>query len=119
MTENSKLRPYQGANMTQKVVSKLIRIQIGDEIRGFLKGVPFVSLKESQVGNHVYWAAGKLKLGSSSDGVTVRIWIEEEQIQLCVRTEKAGIEVKVPFGNKKERKEAAKAVIAAIQKTFN
>lgn len=91
-----------GRNMNAKIVSKFQRILLTEDIRKLVYGIPNATLRETQVGNHVYMADGEIGFGIRKRPLRVRISREEDGLRLYVR---AGGEVDIglPYGTKDER----------------
>lgn len=103
--------------MTAKVASKLIRLQLSEEIRTLLTGIPITGLEESQRGNYVYLAQGRLRT-IEGPTATVSIWIGKGGVNLTIRL-KDGWEVTVPYSTEKDRKAAAGSVTKVLDGMAN
>ena len=76
-----------------KVVSKLCRLRLTDEIGRVIRQLPVRGLEETQVGNHVYMGTGKIRIGSLDYDAKVRIWIDDGRMMAAVKALGAGLNV--------------------------
>ena len=100
--------------MTAKVASKLARLRLSGDRRRLLKGIPITDLEESQEGNHVYWASGRLRTAEGPKAI-VRIWIGGGGVNLTVCL-KDGREVTVPYSTENDRTTAAESVTKVLDR---
>ena len=100
-----------------KAASKLARLQLSGDIRAFLKGIPVTGLEESQGGNFVYWAEGRLRT-LEGPRVTLSIWFGAGCLHLTARM-KDGREVTIPFSTVDDRARAARAMTDALDGMAN
>ena len=98
-----------------KLKSKLERLKIRDDIAEFLKKLPLKDMKESQIGNHVYSAAGKIRVGTSYKPTVMRIRIVDEEIIVFISIPSDNVLIRCPF----EPGESAKTVLESLKKALN
>ena len=100
---------------TGKVISKYYRLQLTDGLRELVQKLPISGLEETQVGDHVYSAAGTITVGGRQFPATVRVRLVSGAPRVYIRSSEAGIAVTCPF----EAEAAGKAVEAAIARSLN
>jgi len=102
-----------------KVVSKFYRLKMTDEIRSLITALPVKNLRETQVGNHVYYAKGQIKIGVGYYPGRIRIWLWNKNISVSVKSEEAGFGVIFPFNSRHEQARASRVINSALQKHLN
>lgn len=103
-------------NMSKaKLKSKLERLKIRDDIAEFLKKLPIKDMKESQIGNHIYSGAGKIRVGAFYKPTTLRIRIVDDDIIVLISIPSDNVLIKCPF----EPGESARTVLEALRKIMN
>lgn len=105
----------EGPSRKKKLLSKLERLRIRDDIARFLRESPLKEVEESQVGNHVYSGSGRVRIGTSYAAFTVRIRMVGGSTMMYFRAPSAGISVACTF----EPRGAAAAVRKAVRDSVN
>lgn len=99
----------------EKLRSKLERLKIRDSIADFLKGLPLKDIEESQVGNHIYSAVGKIRVGAFYKPVAVKIRIVDDDIIVLISIPSDSVLIRCPF----EPGESARTVLESLKKILN
>ena len=107
------------AKKVPKMVSKLHRLELTDDLRKMLMGLPVRKLVETQVGNHVYLADGEIMVGSRYFPVRIRVWTDGDGLRARVKALRAGLDVELPFETEGDRKAFPAAVQEAAEKCLN
>lgn len=107
------------AKKVPKVVSKLHRLELTDDLRKMLMRLPVRGLVETQIGNHIYLADGELMVGSRYFPVRIRVWKNREGLQAQVKAPKAALDVQLPFEIKEDREMFPVKVREAAEKCLN
>ncbi len=113
-----KYRGPMGSDRNGKVVSKYHRLRLTDDIRKHIHGLPVVDLEETQVGNHVYMANGRICLGLEQSGVKIRIAHRDGQFKLTVKSGN-GLDLELPYDTPEERDVAPKNVRISMESLRN
>jgi hypothetical protein len=107
------------AKRVPKMVSKLYRLELTDDLRRVLMRLPVRKLVETQVGNHVYMANGEIMVGPRYYPVRIRVWTDGSELMASVTAPRAGLEVELPFGTPEDRKAFPDAVHVAANNCLN
>lgn len=107
------------AKRVPKVVSKLHRLELTDDLRKMLMRLPVKGLVETQVGNHVYLADGELMIGSRYFPVRIRVWTDGDELKARVKAPKAGLDVQLTYETEEDREAFPAAVRKAAEKCLN
>lgn len=107
------------SNRMSKVVSKLYRIQLTDDLREMIQKLPVRGLKETQEGDYVYAGSGEVEVGSFHYPVWIRVRSEDGGLTAVIEAPKAYLELQAPFGTKEERRDFPKAVRKAVSDCLN
>jgi hypothetical protein len=105
--------------MNPKILSKLYRLKLTDQIRTLIMALPAENLRETQVGNHVYYAKGQFKIGFKLYQGKIRIWLWNRNISVSVKSEEIGFQIICPFNNEQEQARASRVINAALRKHLN
>ena len=89
-----------------KAILKLIRIQMTDEIKSLLQSLPICDFEESQVGNHIYYGKGKIRLGTKL--ADSRIVIYRKNSKIMVHLGFSDVRVTHEFNTESDRQECIK-----------
>jgi hypothetical protein len=104
----------------RKAKSKLLRLEIRDDIASFLRESPLYDMVETQVGNHIYSGSGKLKVGNTFAPVTLRIRVVNDDTMLYLSAPSVHISIACSFGpGQSEILKAVFVVRESITKSLN
>lgn len=104
----------------RRILSKLLRLKLTDEIRELVSLLPTKNLRESHTENYVYYAIGEIKIGTKYYPVKIRIQLQSENcITVSVKSEKAGLSVVYPFNEPPVNRQAARKINEAVQNFWN
>lgn len=102
-----------------KVVSKLYRIQLTDDLKEMIQNLPVRRLEETQEGNHVYMGMGEVKVGGRHYPVQIRVWSEGGSLLAMVAAPGVGLELRGPFETPEQRQGFPTAVRRAMSLCLN
>ena len=103
--------------MTSKMISKLYRLKLADELREFIETLPVSDLIETQTGNFVYSGIGTVSTGVNKFPICLRI--RKQKSEMLMRVDSRFIKFEVPFNDEEERRIASEYFVEAVQKCLN
>ena len=107
------------ARKVPKMISKLCRLRLTNELEEMIRELPVKGLEETQVGNHVYMGRGMIRVGTQDYPVQLRVWIDGDTMRAAVRAKRAGLEVYEVLGGPRDILELPEAVREAVRKCLN
>jgi hypothetical protein len=103
-----------------KIVSRLVRISISDDIRTLATSLPFEgTLEEVQEDGFAYSARGKIRVGARLLPVTVAVLASNSGVTAEVTSRPAGLRFKAGYGTSKDRKDYVEGVKEALRLCLN
>jgi hypothetical protein len=100
-------------------MSKFYRLKMVDNIRDLILGVPFRNLKEITVKEQIYRACGEIQTGSTYQPVDIRIWLQNGDPILEIKSDSAKIYALCPFKTESDQEEARNSVNDLLMKWWN
>lgn len=95
---------------TKKLVSKLCRLQLADELERIIRVLPFTRLDETQVGAYVYAGNGTISIGLRSVPATLRASIIDGEPRMVLESRQSGIRAEFPLDEGAARRAVNEAV---------
>jgi hypothetical protein len=91
-----------------------------DNLRNVLLKLPNLDLEETQAGNHIYFAHGKLKIGHKAYPCRLRVWIDQnENMKIALKAPRAKIDITDRFDSKSGRYRFIQRLQQLIQSKLN
>jgi hypothetical protein len=107
-----------GRTLTPKVIQKFHRIQLSDNIRGFIQSLPIKDVEETQIGNHIYLGYGQIEWGTSFIPVEIHIELNDNGMFTYIKTTKTG-SIICPFNTIEEQKAAPVQILKILGRSWN
>lgn len=103
-----------------KIVSRLVRISISDDIRALVTAMPFEgTLEEVQEDGFAYVAMGRIRVGARLLPVKVTVQATRTGVTAGIASKKAGLDFKFRYGTQKDRADCVKAAKEALRLCLN
>lgn len=103
-----------------KIVSKLMRISISDDIRALVKALPFEgTLEEVQEDGFAYAAKGKIRVGARLLPVKVTVQATRSGVTAEILSREARLDFRYSYGTRKDRADCVEAAREAVRLCLN